>query len=97
MHITIQWFHGKYPSFNVGLHSTPESEEFLSIRGCRLVTSKDGSQFVGWPASKKADGKYWSHCYGSDKFNDVILKKALETRPAPEATPTGTDDSSIPF
>ena len=86
MHITITWFQGKYPSFNLGLHSTPESEEFLSIKGCKIFDGEKGS-FVSYPSTKKADGKYWNHCWGSKAFNDVILKKALATRPAAIPTP----------
>ncbi len=86
MKITITWFQGKYPSFNVGLHTTEDSEEFLSIKGCRLVGSEKG-EFVGWPSSKKTDGKYWNHVYTSKAFSDVILKKAQASRPAPIPTP----------
>lgn len=104
MKITITWFQqGKYPSFNIGLHSTPDSEEFLSIKGCKIFDGKDGP-FVTYPSTKKTDGNYWRHAYGSKAFNETILKMALKDRPVAPPPPTSGnvgsfDDMSddIPF
>ena len=86
MKITITWFPGQYPSFNLGLHSIPDRPEFLSIKGCRIVDGKNGP-FVSYPATKKSDGKYWNHCYGSEDFNKTVLEEALKTRPATQKAP----------
>ena len=105
MKFTVTWFQGKYPSFNLGFHSTPESEEFLSIKGCKIFDGAKGS-FVSYPSTKKADGKYWNHCWGSKAFNDAVLKMAMASRPAAIPTPpqqvgtgSGFEDMSddIPF
>jgi DNA-binding cell septation regulator SpoVG len=101
MKITATWFPGKYPSFNLGLHTTEDSEEFLSIKGCRIVEGDKGP-FVAYPYSKKPDGNYWRHAWGSNAFNEAVLKIALKDRPSPEQRPkskTGSDDleSDAPF
>lgn len=100
MNITIKWFDGKYPSFNLNLASKEGAEDFLSIKGCRIATGKNG-EFVAYPSTKKNDGTYWNHAWGSEKFNEVVLAKALESRPAASApsgrAPAADFEDSIPF
>lgn len=86
MKITVTWFPGSHPSFNLGLHTTSDSEEFLSVKGCKIVEGKDGP-FVSYPYTKKPDGNYWRHAYGSKAFNEVVLKEALKDRPATQKAP----------
>lgn len=83
MEITIKWFDGKYPSFNVCLASQPGKDPFIEIKGCRVASGKEGD-FVGWPATKnEKSGKYWNHVYASNEFAKVVLKKAKESQPKP--------------
>lgn len=101
MNIVITW-HGD--QFNVELASKEGAEAFLSIKGARIVNGSKG-EFVSWPATKnQTTGKYWNHVWASDRFNAVVLPKALESQPkAPsrrQAAPAGgggSDDSDIPF
>ena len=93
MNIVIEHFDGKYPSFNVGLASAPGKEAFLVIKGCRIVDGKDG-RFIGWPAKKQDNGKYWSHAWSSEKFTQAVLEAYDDSRPKSKAT---ADDDSIPF
>jgi len=108
MQVNIKWFdnNGKL-SFNVGLTTKEGRDEFLSIKGCRIVTGKDGD-FVAYPATKNENtGKWWNHVWGSDEFNSVILEKALHSRPstgmpAPTKTSSNSQNSGdfeddIPF
>lgn len=103
MHITIEHFSGKYPSFNINLHSQEGQEAFLSIKGCRIVDGSKGP-FISYPATKnESTGKYWNHAYGSENFNAAVLKKAQAQAPKvapPKPRPgSGFDDmdSDIPF
>ena len=106
MDIRIKWFDGKYPSFNVSLASAPGRDEFLTIKGCRLVNGTDG-QFVSYPAQKKDDGKYWNHVWASEKFNEAVLAAATEdapeakpakpSKPAPKGRAASEDDGDVPF
>jgi predicted alpha-1,6-mannanase (GH76 family) len=94
MQVNIKWFdnNGKL-SFNVGLTTKEGRDEFLSIKGCRIVTGKDGD-FVAYPATKNENtGKWWNHVWGSDEFNSVILAKALHSRPS-ASTPTQNPSNS---
>ena len=60
MEISIKWFDGAYPSFNVALASKPGNEPFLEIKSCRIVQGKDG-EFVSPPSTKNAKTeKYWN-------------------------------------
>lgn len=96
MDISIEW-HGD--NFNVNLASKEGAEAFLSIKGCRIVDGTKGA-FVSYPAKKLESGKYWNHCWGSERFNAVVLEKALATRPAPSKSPRGRPqepDDDIPF
>ena len=51
MEISIKWFEGKYPSFNVAIASQPGRDPFVEIKGCRIVKGKDG-EFVAPPSTK---------------------------------------------
>ena len=95
MHIEIKHFDGKYPSFNVSLHSAEGKPEFLTIKGCRIVSGSKG-EFVSWPATKGNDGKYWPHVWANEKFAAVVLAKAQEQQ-RPKAKPQAEQDEDIPF
>jgi hypothetical protein len=95
MNIQITW-HGE--QFNVELASKEGAEAFLSVKGCRIVEGTKGP-FVSYPATKNANtGKWWSHAWGSDKFNAAVLEKAQATQ---QTTPKGKQrqeaDEDIPF
>jgi DNA-binding cell septation regulator SpoVG len=105
MNLTVEWFEGKYPSFNLSLHSKEGSPAFLTIRGCRIVDGKDGP-FVSYPAQKnEKTGKWWNHCQGSDRFNDEVLLLAKAKQPQSRDDNRGSQksnkeddfDESIPF
>ena len=81
MHISIKWFDGKYPSFNVSLHAKEGAEEFLTVKGCRIATGANGA-FVSWPSTKNQDsGKYWNHVWANEKFAAAVLEKAQASQP----------------
>lgn len=81
MEISIKWFDGAYPSFNVALASKAGNEPFLEIKSCRIVSGKDGD-FVSPPSTKNAKtDKYWNHAYFSKDFAAVVLEKAKESQP----------------
>ena len=75
MFITIQ-HHGD--QFNVQIASKKGEEHFLSIKGCRLMSSANG-EFVSFPARKTESGKWWSHVWANDKFQNAIIKAVKET------------------
>ena len=81
MFISIEHHEGKYPSFNINLHSEEGAEAFLSIKGCSIKDSAKGP-FISYPARKKDDGTWWKHVWGNDKFNASIIKKAQNSAPA---------------
>ena len=99
MHITVKWFKD---AFNVNLHSKEGVEEFLSIKGCRIVSGKNGP-FVSFPASKKTSGEgYWNHVWTNPAFYEAVLKKAEESRPTDTHTQAKSNgyqpqDDDIPF
>jgi DNA-binding cell septation regulator SpoVG len=96
MNITITW-HGD--QFNVELSSKEGADAFLSVKGCRIANGQNGP-FVSWPATKNAtSGKWWSHVWGSDKFNAAVLEKAQANQPTQgKARSRGGDDlSDVPF
>lgn len=35
----------------------------VTIYNMRVVTGKDGTDFIAFPSSKDKNGKYWNHCY----------------------------------
>jgi len=102
MDIRIEHFDGKYPSFNVALASAPGKQEFLTIKGCRIVEGSKGA-FVSWPATKnEKTGKYWNHVWANDAFADAVLKAAQDAmpkNPAPSRRDDRRDDglSDVPF
>ncbi len=66
MHIATVWKSDK--QFNVEIAAKEGAEAFLSIRGCRIVSGKDG-EFVSYPAQKnESTGKWWNHVWANDKF-----------------------------
>lgn len=77
MHIQCEWFND---AFNVGLCSKEGKEPFLSIKGCRIVSGKNGP-FVSWPAKKLDSGKYWNHVYASEAFNAAVMEAAEASKP----------------
>jgi hypothetical protein len=100
MNIITTW-HGD--QFNVELASSEGAEPFLSVKGCRIVDGSKGP-FVSYPATKNATtGKWWSHAWGSDKFNAVVLSTAQASMPqaprkAPQKPSREKDDlSDVPF
>jgi DNA-binding cell septation regulator SpoVG len=90
MEVSIKWFDGQYPSFNIMLASAAGKEPFLEIKGCKIVDGQKGP-FISYPSRKMDNGKYWNHVYGSDLFNATILSKAQESMPR-----KNTHRSSIP-
>jgi DNA-binding cell septation regulator SpoVG len=80
MKITVTWFQGDKPNFNVGLASAEGKEPFLSIKGCRIANGKSG-EFVSWPSRKLDNGSYWNHVYASDAFNVAVLDEAKKSMP----------------
>lgn len=54
----------------------------VSIYGCRLVESNDGRLFVGFPARKGKDGKYYNHAFvrldreTTDGIVNAVMKQA---------------------
>ena len=86
MKISIKHFSGQYPSFNIALHTSADSEAFLEIKGCRIVDGKNGP-FVSYPSRNQDDGKYWNHVYGSEAFNANVSKRAQQGAPAPAPRP----------
>lgn len=80
MHISIDPIEGKYPSFNVNLHTSPEREPFLTVKGVRVVDGKTG-RFVSWPAKKLDSGKYWNHVWGSEPFVEKVLAAIDAVKP----------------
>lgn len=80
MEISIKWFDGQYPSFNVSIASKEGKEPFVEIKGCRIAQGKDG-EFVATPSTKnEKTGKYWNHAYFSKDFAAVVLEKAKESQ-----------------
>ena len=99
MEISVKWFDGQYPSFNLMIASAAGKEPFLEIKGCKIVEGQNGP-FISYPSRKQDNGKYWNHVYVSDAFNAVVLSKAQATMPAKQQSrrqPPQSDDSSIPF
>ena len=95
MHISIEWFDGKFPQFNVSLSGAPDRDPFLTIKGCRIVDGAKG-RFISWPATKnEKTGKYWNHVWGSDAFAEKVLAQAEAARPKQRAKPA--DDDEVPF
>jgi hypothetical protein len=105
VHLSVEWFDGKYPSFNLHMASKEGSTPFMTIRGCRIVTTGKG-EFVSYPAQKnEKTGKWWNHCQGSDRFNDEVLVLAKEKQPKSrdnrdsnhKSNKDDHDDIEVPF
>lgn len=100
MDIRVEHFDGKYPSFNVKLASAPGKEEFLTVKGCKIIDGSKGA-FVSWPATKnEKTGKYWGHVWANEAFAEAVLKAAQESMPqksAPSRRSQPDDDSDPPF
>lgn len=99
MELSVKWFDGQYPSFNLMIASAAGKEPFLEIKGCKIVEGQNGP-FISYPSRKQDNGKYWNHVYASDAFNAVVLSKAQATMPAKQQSrrqQPQSDDSSIPF
>ena len=95
MEIKIEW---RDKNFNINLHTSPDKDAFLSIKGCRLVGEGEDA-FIGFPARKNEQtGKWWNHVWGSDEFQGVVIKKAIAAKEKPKA-PKKLDelDDDIPF
>lgn len=96
MEIAITW-HGE--QFNVELCSKAGAEAFLSVKGCRIASGSKGD-FVSWPATKnQSSGKWWSHVWASERFADVVLAKAQESRPrtVDRRSRQDADSSDVPW
>lgn len=102
MHVSVKWIESaKYPQFNVGISSAEGKEEFLSIKGCRIVNGQNG-EFISWPATKnEQSGKYWNHVWASEAFGSHVLKIANESRPVQQQSrPVAKKedyDADVPF
>lgn len=93
MEISVKWSEsGK--TFNVTLSST--KGDFLSIKGCRIVQGNDG-EFIGWPATKMDDGKWYRYAWASDAFADAVLKKAKEGKSTKQEPKKEEFNDEIPF
>ena len=101
MHIGIELHDDQ---FNVQLSTKAGEDHFLAIKGCRIVQGSNGP-FVSFPSRKMDSGKYWSHAWGSDKFQAAVLKAHAEASkagakkaPAKKAAKADADaDADIPF
>jgi DNA-binding cell septation regulator SpoVG len=91
MDISIE-YHGD--KFNISLHSKEGADPFIVIKGCKIVEGQKGP-FISYPATKMANGKYWNHVYGGEKFNAaVIAKLSVKPKPAKQAQ---QDEDDAPF
>jgi DNA-binding cell septation regulator SpoVG len=103
MKIKVEWM-GDGKQFNVSLASGEGKQEFLSIKGVRIVQGTDG-EFVGWPATKNENTqKWWRHVWASDAFASAVIDEARKTKPQRDTRTQGernrgprADDDSVPF
>ena len=86
MKLSIKWFDGKYPQFNLMIASQEGKDPFIEVKGCRIVSGSDG-EFVSGPSTKGATGKYWNHIFMSKEFSEVVLRLAKATQPKQEQQP----------
>lgn len=100
MHLTIELHDDQ---FNVQLASKAGEDHFLAIKGCRIVNGANGP-FVSFPSRQMTNGKWWSHAWGSDKFQAAILKAHAEASkggkkaPSKKAAKADADaDADVPF
>jgi hypothetical protein len=80
MKLSVKWFDGTYPSFNLEIASGEGKEPFLTVKGCRIQSGKDG-EFVSGPSTKGKNDKYWNHTFMSKEFSAVVLKIAKAAQP----------------
>jgi DNA-binding cell septation regulator SpoVG len=88
MKVTVQWFDGSSPNFNVMIASGDGKDPFITVKGCRIAAGRNG-EFVSWPSRKKEDNTYWNHIYASDAFNAHVLEIAKATQPAQDTRTQG--------
>lgn len=89
MHVSVKWFKDQ---FNIEIASKEGKDPAVTIRGCRVVSGKDGD-FIGYPATKNDNtGKWWNHASGSDDFNDYVLQLAQESKPREAPRPSKSND-----
>lgn len=96
MEILIEWQDSKYPQFNLSLASKPGNDPFLVVKGCRIVSGKEG-KFVSGPSTKGNNDKYWNHTYMSKEFSAVVLEKAKESQPKQQQPKPGKQQASDNF
>lgn len=96
MHISIEHHDGKYPSFNVCLSSKEGKDPFLTIKGCQMKQGDKG-EFIAYPAKKQDTGKWWNHVYATKEFNDAVIKKYHESKPAGNSRAAAIPDDDVPF
>lgn len=106
MKISVEWFDGDKPQFNVSLASGEGKQAFMTVKGCRIISGTKGD-FISWPAKKnETTGKYWNHVYCSEQFNAAVLEEAIKSKPKQDTRTHGErtgrsvaqdDDSQIPF
>ena len=79
MDIRTTWFGDQ---FNIELASAPGKDAFLSVKGCRIVSGRNGD-FISPPSTKnEKTGKYWNHAWLSEPFGAVVMEKAMASKPA---------------
>lgn len=100
MNITIELHDDQ---FNIQLASKAGEDHFLAIKGCRIVNGANGP-FVSFPSRQMTNGKWWSHAWGSDKFQAAVLKAHAEAskagaKKAPAKKTAKADEATddIPF
>lgn len=96
MDIQVEWFKDQ---FNIHLSSKEGAEPFMTVKGCRIVEGSKGA-FISYPARKQENGKYWSHVWGSERFNAEVMRKAAQSQPRQEQKKPSRNesaDSDIPF
>lgn len=75
MKLKTVWFQSEKPHFNLELSNGVRP--FLIIKKCRIL-KKDGKEFISYPFTK--EGK---QVYGSDAFNQAVMKIAKDSKPSP--------------
>jgi hypothetical protein len=95
MHITVKWFGDQ---FNINLHVKEDVEEFLSIKGCRIL-EHNSKPFIAFPAQKnEKTGKWWNHVWANEKFQAAVIELARkEKQLAKDPKDVSDIDSDIPF
>lgn len=98
MNITIE-FHPN-DRFNVCLHTSPEREPFIVIKGCKIINGSKG-EFISWPSQKnETSGKYWQHVYAPETFQAAVIAEVHKSAPkqaAPRQAHGRSGELDIPF